>query len=309
MFGFVANPAPGEVEWWGQHMVTNEAGHIALVLNMKTTLIRAEADRLLTSGPKTADKVAKALDLLHRAREIVLELGKWLQNCPATYPKSVSGFADEVPDDALETATAFPGLLYTFPNVLIAAKHLNTNASRIMLSGIMVRCIEWICAPSDHTDTDDYKEAMAIGREEVANVVATVPYFCSWTGDAATTPYFPCGAPTSPKSYSAITVLYPLLCTGLSCFVTREQRRWLCGRLRFIAETMGIKQADMFAQVSDFMTARPKNVPYADYNPSLFLRDILTSRAIPEFGTVRVWYRATKSDSLGHVLRKPLHES
>lgn len=257
MFGFVANPAPGEVEWWGQHMVTDKSGHIALMLNMKTTLIRAEADRLLTSGGKTANKIAQALDLLRRAREIVLQLGKWLQNCPATWPRSISGFADDIPPEgSLETATVFPGPLYTFPNVHIAGKHLNTNASRIMLSGIMVRCVEWICAPSDHTETDYYNEAMAIGREEVANVLATVPYFVSWTGDAATTPYFPCGAPDSPRAYSAVTALYPLLCTGLSCFATTEQKRWLCGRLRFISETMGIRQADMFAQVSEFLTRK-----------------------------------------------------
>lgn len=250
MFGFVGNPPPGEVEWWGQHLVSDKSGHVALVLNMKTTLIRAEADELLTSGPKTANKIDKALDLLRRAREIVLELGRWLENCHPTWPKTVSGFADDVPDELLEKSAAFPGPLYTFPDVWIAGKHLNTNASRIMLSGIMVRCVQWICAPADHTMTDDYRDAMAIGHEEVANVISSVPYFVAWTGDWATTPYFPCGAPTSPKACSAVTALYPLLCTGLSCFATARQKRWLCSRLRFMSETMGIKQADLFAKVS-----------------------------------------------------------
>lgn len=250
MFGFVANPVPGEVEWWGQHLISDKSGHVALVLNMKTTLIRAEADALLTSGAKTAEKIDKALDLLRRARAIVLELGRWLENCQPTWPKYVSGCADDVPDDQLEKASAFPGPLNTFPNVWVAGKHLNTNASRIMLSGIMVRCVQWICAPADHTETDDYREALRIGREEVANVIASVPYFVNWKGDYTTTPYFPCGTPTSPKAYSAVTALYPLLCTGVSIFATARQKRWLCGRLRFMAEVMGIKQADLFATVS-----------------------------------------------------------
>lgn len=230
--------------------MSDKSGHVALVLNMKTTLIRAEADALLTSGPKTADKIDKALDLLRRAREIVVELGHWLENCHPTWPKSVSGFADDVPDELLEKAAVFPGPLYTFPDVWIAGKHLNTNASRIMLSGIMVKCVQWICAPSDHTMTDDYRDAMAIGHEEVGNVISSVPYFVAWTGDSSTTPYFPCGAPTSPKACSAVTALYPLLCTGLSCFATARQKRWLCSRLRFMGETMGIRQADLFAKVS-----------------------------------------------------------
>lgn len=255
MFGFVGNPAPGEVEWWGQHEMTDKSGHVALVLNMKTTLIRAEADALLTSGPKTADKIGKALDLLRRSREMVVELGRWLENCQPTWPRFVSGWVDDdVADDArLDTAEAFSGPVFSYPNVLVAGKHLNTNASRIMLSWIMVRCVQWICSPSDHTKTDDYADAMRIGRDEVANVIAGVPYFVSWSGDAATTPYFPCGAPTSPKAYSAITAIYPLLCTGLSPFVTTRQKKWLCGRLRYMSESMGIKQAELFAKVRSLL--------------------------------------------------------
>lgn len=249
MFGFLGNPVPGEVEFWGQHLLSDKSGHVALMLNMKTTLIRAEADALLTSGPKTANNIGKALDLLRRAREIVLELGRWLENCQPSFPRFISGWVDDVPDIKLETAETFSGPVYSFPNVWIAAKHLNTNASRIMLSGIMVRCVQWICSPSDHTKTDDYAEAMRIGREEVNNVIASVPYFVSWTGDTATTPFFPCGAPTSPKAYSAVAAIYPLLCTGLSPFVTTRQKKWLCGRLRSMSETMGIKQATVFAEV------------------------------------------------------------
>ncbi|KAH8770069.1 hypothetical protein F5883DRAFT_458203 [Diaporthe sp. PMI_573] len=248
MFGFVANPSVSDVEWWGQHVVSDKSGHVALVLNMKTTLIRAEADALLTSGPKTAGKIDKALDLLRRAREIVTELGRWLENCHPTWPKFVSGWAKEISDDRLDKAATFPGPLYTFPNVWVAGKHLNTNASRILLAGIIVRCVRWICAPSDHTKTDDYAEAMRIGCEEVTNVIASVPYFVTWQGDRTTTPYFPCGAPTSPKAYSGVTALYPLLCTGLSEFVTPRQKKWLCGRLMGMSEAMGIKQAEVFSK-------------------------------------------------------------
>ncbi|KAF3765668.1 hypothetical protein M406DRAFT_217855, partial [Cryphonectria parasitica EP155] len=244
MFGFVANPAPGEVEWWGQHLIRNKSGHIALMLNMKATLIRAEADALLTtSGPKTAEKINKAVDLLGRAREIVVELGRWLADCHETWPKSVSGWAADVDDDELEKAATFPGPVCTFPDVWVAGKHLNINASRIMLSGIMVRCMQWIHAPADHTQTADYVETMRVGCEEVSNVISSVPYFVNWTGDKATIANFPCGAPTTPKAYSAVTALYPLLCTGLSMFATARQKRWLCSRLMFMSETMGIKQA------------------------------------------------------------------
>lgn len=32
MFGFVGNPAPGEVEFWGQHMLSEKSGHFALMV-------------------------------------------------------------------------------------------------------------------------------------------------------------------------------------------------------------------------------------------------------------------------------------
>ncbi|PSR99229.1 hypothetical protein BD289DRAFT_402951 [Coniella lustricola] len=250
MFGFVANPAPGECEWWGEHLIAPKSGHVALMLNMKATLIRAEADSLFASESKTADKVEKALELLGRAREIVVELGHWFDHCHPTWPKFVSGWAAEVTDDKLSKAPAFPGPIFAFPNIWVAGKHLNINASRIMLSAIVVRCLQWICSPSDHTQTDDYAEAMRVGVDEVANVVASVPYFVNWTGDkAATMPDFPCGTSTTPKAYSAVTALYPLLCTGLSVFATRRQKTWLCYQLNTMSETMGIKQAGFFAQL------------------------------------------------------------
>lgn len=252
MFGFVANPPIEEMEWWSQHIVSRkQGGHAALVLNMQTTLIRAEADALFASGPKTALKIDKALDLLHRAKELVAQLGRWLENCQPTWPKYMSGFAEGMPDEArIHRAVVYPGLpVYTFPNVWVAAKHLNTNASRILLAGIIIRCTEWICAPSDHTGTTDFADATRIGCEEAANVISSVPYFVDWAGDYTTTPFFPCGAPTSPKAYSGITAMYPVLTTGLSDFVSPVQKKWLCGRLNFMSESMGIKQAGVFSKV------------------------------------------------------------
>lgn len=216
---------------------------------MKATLIRSEADALLVPGTKSAEAIEKAEDLLRRTRAIVLGLSRWIEDNLTLWPKFVSAIVGTVADDKLHTADALSGPVYGFPNILVAGKHLNTEASRVMLAGIVVRCVKWLSEPGDYTTRLEYVEAMKIGREAVKNVLGSVPYFVGWTGDSMTTPLFPCGSPTSPKAYSAITVLYPLLCTGLSVFVTLRQKKWLSSRLHFMSETMGLKQAELFARV------------------------------------------------------------
>ncbi|KAH8885351.1 hypothetical protein GQ53DRAFT_770222 [Thozetella sp. PMI_491] len=252
MFGFVASPpSHEEIKWWGENCVMDKMGHIALLLNMKTTLVRADADALLTPGPRTAHKIEQVLDLLRRAKETATELSRWIervQGRPDLFEKAVAGWADEVPEGQIGETSVFPGKMYSFHNFWVAAKHLNTDASRIILAGIIVRITEWICAPSDHTRTVDYLEAKHIGQEAVNNIVASVPYFLSWAGDPITTPFFPCGTAERPKGFAGITCLWPLFTTGVSVFATPKQKKYIQGRLNAMSENMGIKPAETLAK-------------------------------------------------------------
>ncbi|TDZ14217.1 Transcriptional regulatory protein moc3 [Colletotrichum orbiculare MAFF 240422] len=242
-YTFFANISIEDLTWWARQAVCDTVGHQALVLNLQTTLIRAEADRLL-KGARTTDKIDKALKLLQHARKMDDELGLWFDKCPPAWRKVVSGSAADVPDDKIAFVSAYPGPIYDYPNVWAAGKHINTHVSRLLLNQVVVRCIAWVCAPSDHTLTKEYIDANKVGKEQVADIISSTPYFFGWTGDALSTPYFPCGTSEMPKGLAGISCMWPLLATGSSRFATRHQRIYIKARLAKIAEEMGIRQAD-----------------------------------------------------------------
>ncbi|TQN73104.1 Transcriptional regulatory protein moc3 [Colletotrichum shisoi] len=250
-YTFVSNISTEDLTWWARQAVCDTVGHQALVLNLQTTLIRAEADSLL-KGARTTDKIDKALTLLQRARSMDDELGEWFNRCPPAWRKVVLGSAADVPDDKLALVSAFPGPIYDYPNVWAAGKHINTHVSRLLLNQVAVRCIAWVCAPSDHTLSKEYIDASAVGTKQVADIISSTPYFFGWTGDALSTPYFPCGTSEMPKGR----------------FATKRQRIYIKARLARIAEEMGIRQADVFSKQIMLQSAEPD--PANSYCPDTY---------------------------------------
>ncbi|KAK1471710.1 hypothetical protein CPAR01_02695 [Colletotrichum paranaense] len=267
-YTFFANISLEDLTWWARQAVCDTVGHQALVLNLQTTLIRGEADSLL-KGARTTDKIDKALKLLQRARKMDDDLGVWFDKCPPAWRKVISGSAAEVPEDKIGYVSAFPGTIYDYPNVWAAGKHINTHVSRLLLNQVIVRCIAWVCAPSDHTLTKEYIDANRIGTEQVADIISSTPYFFGWTGDALSTPYFPCGTSEMPKGLAGVSCMWPLLATGSSRFATRKQRIYVKARLAKIAEEMGIRQADVFSK--QIMLGSPEPDPVNSYCPDTYL--------------------------------------
>ncbi|KAH7347483.1 hypothetical protein B0T11DRAFT_359906 [Plectosphaerella cucumerina] len=145
--------------------------------------------------------------------------------------------------------TAFPSSpVYTFPNVWAAGKYINSHVSRIVLNEAACRCIAWLCAPADHKQIKEYRDAFAVGCEQLEQVISSTPYFFGWTGDALTTPYFPCGTANVPKGLGYICCIWPLQSCGTSIFATRQQRAFIRGRLQAVSDLMGIGQAEAFAR-------------------------------------------------------------
>ncbi|KXH29733.1 hypothetical protein CSIM01_05499 [Colletotrichum simmondsii] len=249
-YTFFANISLEDLTWWARQAVCDTVGHQALVLNLQTTLIRGEADSLL-KGARTTDKIDKALKLLQRARKMDDDLGVWFDKCPPAWRKVISGSAAEVPEDKIGYVSAFPGTIYDYPNVWAAGKHINTHVSRLLLNQVI------------------YIDANRIGTEQVADIISSTPYFFGWTGDALSTPYFPCGTSEMPKGLAGVSCMWPLLATGSSRFATRKQRIYVKARLAKIAEEMGIRQADVFSK--QIMLGSPEPDPVNSYCPDTYL--------------------------------------
>ncbi|KAM0330841.1 hypothetical protein ACHAQA_003796 [Verticillium albo-atrum] len=73
---FLSECSVEDINWWARQAVADRFGHHALVLNLQTTLVRAEADQLF-KGARTTEKVGRALALLEKAKALDAEIIKW----------------------------------------------------------------------------------------------------------------------------------------------------------------------------------------------------------------------------------------
>ena len=245
-----------------------------MLLNMKTTLIRADADQLLTGpAPPTPENQIKAREIVVRANETINLLGHWIDSPIQRRHRFVVGIAPPLGARPIDDVQHYPGPVYAFRTVWRASKHLNANTSRVVLASIVIRCLTWLreansqqFATAEHIAEDvaleaEIAEAMQIGRDEVTHIIASVPYFLSWAGDSddilppedqdeiSGKLRFPCGTADDPKGFAGISCLWPLLTTGLSMFATDEHRSFIHGRMKAMSNGMGIKAAESLAKV------------------------------------------------------------
>ncbi|KAJ2895609.1 hypothetical protein MKZ38_006321 [Zalerion maritima] len=220
-------------------------------------------------GPVAQEaRVAEVRSLMHKCIANDRQLGAWLSKCPPRWRATQSYVAGYVPDSELGASVTFPGPVLDFPNVWVAAKILIVHASRLVLSGLIMRSRRWLeenapalktnpVSPAPLQDGQpllgpeqdvSYEGLRDTAHTEILAILSAIPYFCSWCGDRATTPYFPCGTPEKPKGYAGISSIWPIFVAGACEFSEERERIYLRGRLRSISDTMGIRHAETFAQ-------------------------------------------------------------
>ncbi|KAK3943898.1 hypothetical protein QBC46DRAFT_306047 [Diplogelasinospora grovesii] len=244
-------PSANELQWWAGRVGNGEANHAALLMNMKTVLLKAEAAAIFRSGSRTPQSVERSLELHRKCKETVANLGSWLKSSPPKWQAAAVHTTDEALRARTNESVEPPGgRCHTYSSVWVAAKRVNCSASRILLTGIMIRCLRRIYYPADCTATPDYTEAVRIGEEEVDNIVAGIPYFFNWTGDSATTPFSPCGNPTAPKGLAGLFCIWPLTIAASSEFATENKGQYIRRHLLSFSEATGSKHAELFSRIA-----------------------------------------------------------
>ncbi|KAM0278855.1 hypothetical protein ACHAQH_004933 [Verticillium albo-atrum] len=235
-------------------------------LNIASSAVRQDIDRVVRKAresclgkrdPRTAQKV---LAILHRARAIESRYRRLNDtHVPPQWACPVAEWVVSRPDADLDTCATAPGPVYGFETISIGVIHLMTFVSHLMLTTSILRCAAWLAGPeSDWRAGDEYKDMAATAGRRIADMVALAPYFCSWNGRDHTMANFPCGAEAKAgdplKRVAGQIVLWPLFAASGSDFATEGERRFLRGRLRYLADVAGITQARTFLEVSSFVS-------------------------------------------------------
>ncbi|KAJ8064190.1 hypothetical protein OCU04_006540 [Sclerotinia nivalis] len=256
------------VDWWTSFALEDKVQHQVSALNLKVADLRAESHRICTLEARTAENIEKVVNHLENAELIEREYVEWYRNLPEEWAPKMAAWIDDIAEKELEAATCYPGKIDIYGELWMATTHNIARASRLFIITTILRCTAWLNSGLDYTLTPEYLNASRQASILIDDIVSSIPFFFGWNTRHTNIPvvensYFPCGNDSRirGKGVTGVWAIWPVFAAAASDFATNSQRLWLRGRLKYIAEDLGIRQAEMLLQLP---TRYPSTFIYRD---------------------------------------------
>ena len=243
------------VDWWFYDAIIDQVAAVCQRLNLLTSELRAEVTNTMTRVSRTPENVELILSLMRRAQAIDAQLAEWMRTLPDNWQFKTLCWQDQLPDGNYAAAEAFPGRVDVYNDFWIASVWNLARSARLILMSLTVRCAAWAVSPVDYRTTPEYATAARTAVDTITDILASVPYHLGWhnkraqlfkNGEPAG---FACGEDHSMKGLAGYFLTWPLGCVVIQDYLTDAQRRWVNGRLRYIADDLGVKYAHVLTQV------------------------------------------------------------
>ncbi|KUI58198.1 White-opaque regulator 1 [Cytospora mali] len=235
------------VDWWISDTVKNESAAESQRISLKTSELRADATRLMTEVARTPETIELMLALIRRAQTVDQDSVRWMKNVPESWGYKSVAWEDSVPGGDFSKAEVFPGRVDVYRDYYIAGAWNMLRVNRLILASVIVRCAAWVCSPVDYRTTPEYATAARTCVDMITDIIASVPYHLGWhlrperkhllqrqlSG-------FACGEEDSLKGLAGYFLTWPLACVAGQDYTTDSQRAWVMGRLRCIADELGL---------------------------------------------------------------------
>lgn len=251
------------VDWWISDAVKDSSAAECQKINIKTSELRAEVTRLMTTVARTPENIELMLTLIRRAQTVDRECVQWMKNVPDSWGYKSVAWEDSVPSGDFSRAEVFPGRVDVYRDFYIASVWNMVRVTRLVLASVIVRCAAWVCSPVDYRTTPEYATAARTCVDTITDIIASVPYHLGWHLKPERKHLlekqlsgFACGDDDSLKGLAGYFLTWPLGCVQSQDYTTDAQRSWLKGRLRYIADELGVKYAHILCQVSSLRPAR-----------------------------------------------------
>jgi hypothetical protein len=224
-------------------------------VNLKMAALRADTDKTTTLKGHSHENIEKVTNLLQRAQALDQEYVDWIKALPACWEIKTTAWVDSAAQD-LSTSPVHPGRVDAYGELWMAYKYNIVRSCRLFIYTTILRCVAWLENPGDYRLTPEYTTASRICRQLVEEIVASVPYFFGWNsgndGAMKASANFACGTSDDPtvKPLTGVFVMWPLFAAAASDFASPSQRIFLRGRLKHVAQIMGINQALILSEVS-----------------------------------------------------------
>ncbi|EAQ87016.1 hypothetical protein CHGG_08269 [Chaetomium globosum CBS 148.51] len=286
-------PLPFGTDWW---MAGGDTGSLfanCQRFNLRFSELRAEANRLLGNASRSPESLAQMHETATRIQDLDQEVADWLVSIPDEFrfrtvclvpadgPGNPSGSSGE--------KEAFPGRVDVYPDFVSAMAWNMARVSRLLLASLNIRIAARVCSPADYRTTPEYKNSKPVCESTIADIIASVPYHLGWrmhgkglNGPGLST--FACGEEGTCKALPALFLIWTLTCVKNHDMSTEEQRGWAKGRLKFIAEEVGLKYAHIVNEANlrfPSMMIRKDGMLAAGVDPLQVINEAKMARIIP----------------------------
>ncbi|KAI3398381.1 hypothetical protein diail_9473 [Diaporthe ilicicola] len=205
--------------------------------SMRMLDLRSKLANLLRSPRRDSEATRKAVKILMTAQEFEKRVTQYYESEDLMAKKNLW----------LATPDEDTNLIY--PDWWTATGWLNKYACRLLICHIIADVSTWL-AESEEWPQNIGKKAAETAREDIRNIIASIPYLCSWKGMGSDPPKganAPCGSDDadSVEGVTNLMVIWPLVLTADSQFVTPEQKEYVQGKLGWFGQNMGVKHASI----------------------------------------------------------------
>ncbi len=211
-------------------------------LNLETAKLHAKANDTLAEAVGEPKDIDKIIEIETMAKDLELKFKDWETSLQAPWSFSTVAWIDHIDGAQLENSHSFHGRVDEYSDISIATAWNMMRANRIMLGADIVRASACLHPDQDYRITPEYASTARISKDLIEDIIASIPTFLG-------SPFIENNG-LNGKSALALFILWPLFVVFISDHTSDEQRKWASGRLRFIAEEVGISQASLFTQVS-----------------------------------------------------------
>ncbi|KAK4455421.1 hypothetical protein QBC34DRAFT_67644 [Podospora aff. communis PSN243] len=230
---------------------------------LKTSEMRVEVSRLLAGGRRGEQyDHDRVVEMSKRVQALDHEIAAWLAELPPAYRfRTVCWIEDDNTDSVTgaphDKDEVFPGRIDVYPDYVTASAWNIARVTRMILGSIGIRITAWLFSPVDYRTTPEYSTWKAICAGNIAEIIASVPYHLGWHTKQRhileSNPQlsgFVCGEEVPLKALPAFLLIWSLVCLRTHDASSDEQRAWAEGRLRFIADSVGIRYAHALSELN-----------------------------------------------------------
>lgn len=227
---------------WTVQAAMHPSDHPPHLTSMYVADLRLKFGRLLESNERSVETIQVAMQILGTAQKFESMMTQRVnaESMESPGQRIVPSHSSEHP--------AMSTIVYS--DWWTATRSLNKYALRLLLCNIIADVSEWLDGPEGQFKGSSQK-AIDIAKDDVENIIASIPYLCTWGAGKPRGASSPCGLNdvASVEGLTSLLAIWPLYLAGDSRFATAEQKHYIQRRLSWIGENVGVKHASGVSKV------------------------------------------------------------